>query len=175
MTDERRATDQEGPLGSTQDPWAIIRTLGAEGWVRSPRIPTLRFSKPGWVTVVNYLYDPPGSEADPQPPAYWALVDDGSNTLRAWGDPEVANPLPSSWPADGARLVREFERPERHDATRAIKTLLQPTARSFLDGAAVDAETRDLIDRTLRSRLRPSVRPWVFACCDDFFTWLAAD
>lgn len=150
----------------------LLGWLGQEGWVQSEAIPTVLGSNPGWLSIITFLYDPPGTADELRAPSYWVFADQASGAVRVWADSSLMDPLPADWEVVGSRHRRDAAPVAGHEALAIIDRHYQEVTAAFFASRPAEAEARHQVDLALRALLPPAVQVWVFMCCDDFSTWL---
>jgi hypothetical protein len=144
---------------------SIIDKLILDETYLSPPVPTLRFGFPALLRVTGPLFGPDDSVVTP---FQWIVIDVGAGVLAAFARTEVVSPLPDWEPPPTAGDEPAMSSRQALEEFRRFDTTVTD---AFFSGAEVQPEERRRYATALRTMIPRALRPWLGACCDDFWGW----
>lgn len=151
---------------------------------QTPEIPTLALGVPALIVARNARYYPPLSSlprdatpvAPPASPSTWLALTYPRRTLLLYATTRLYNPVTTVSPQHNIltqTLSDEFSPQLPREAYTFLRENADETADAFFNGKQLPPQKAQATLTAYQHTILPSLQPWVFTLCEDFFNWLS--
>ncbi len=154
---------------------AILERLIYDEEFKSLAIPTVRAGRRIVVSAVISGDALDGTD-DMIEPDKWFAVDHDSGDIVGFGASTLWSPVAGNWRTLG-ELHRDYTPPEPGNPREAIAVIQTSWGRvvdAFFSGSDLDPEECQRVNQAVLRMIPKPLHAWLFACCADFWTWLAS-